>query len=620
MWHVETDYFALAIFLIMLVKERPSHRFADDAQGRMFYVVLIVSIVSAAVDIFASLAQNRLTLWWPYELLMTLYVATMPLMAATWLCYTYVLAHKTSPMRDLRRAMAIIAAPYAAYVLCAFTNPITGWFFELSPDMQYQRGALFMPVGVGAIMAYSAVGFVQVVVDRRRIASKSSRYLLAAFYLLTAAVTWAQLAHPGWLIINASYALIYVWCDFTVEEQRRGRLLDEIARKNGELEEALAQAEAAGHAKTEFLSRMSHDIRTPMNAIIGLTRLAQQESNPEKVREYLQKTADSSAFLLGLINDILDMSKIEAGELSLRPEPMTKDAFVSSIATNVRPLMDRKHILFLVNLDAMPHCVEVDTLRFEQIFFNLLSNAAKFTPERGTVWFTAKSVSAGQNMVKLTFSVRDNGIGMSDEYQQHLYDPFVRERFGLTDSIEGTGLGLPIVKSLVDAMGGSISVESELGRGTRFDVEMLVALSQGGSAASAADEPAHLEGMRVLLVEDNALNTEVAKLILEKAGCVVDTAENGRAALEAFEASAVGAVDAILMDVRMPVMDGLAATRAIRALDRPDAACVPIIAVTADAFSEERKRTIEAGMNYHLSKPIEPERLYEALAACAKAR
>lgn len=215
----------------------------------------------------------------------------------------------------------------------------------------------------------------------------------------------------------------------------------------------------------------------------------------------------------------------------------------------------------------------------------------------------------------MRFYVRDNGVGMSEEYLRHLYDPFVQEHSSLSDSTESTGLGLPIVKSLVDAMGGTISVESKLGGGTEFCVELYVPLANPEAQACPKPAPgASLRGARVLLVEDNELNTDVAKLILEQAGCVVTTACNGQDAIEKFSATTPGWFAAILMDVRMPVMDGMQATRKIRALTRPDAANVPIIAMTADAFAEERKRTVEAGMNCHLSKPIDPPLLYETLA------
>ena len=615
MWHVETDYFALAIFLIMLVKERLSHRLQQDVQGKAFFIVLIASIVNVVVDICASLAQNSATQWWPYEVLMTTYTATMPLLAAAWVGYAYVSAHKDMLQRQLMRRIALLLIPYLLYLPLAFSNPVTELFFHLSANMQYSRGILFMPVCVGMIMFYSLLGFILVLANHKRIAPRANVYLLAAFFVVTACFTWVQLFNPGWLIINASYAIVYVLCDFTVEEQRRVMLSAEISRKNVALEAALKRAEAAAQAKTEFLSRMSHDIRTPMNAIIGLTHLARKENNLATVREYLDKIASSSNFLLGLINDILDMSKIENGELTLSPEPLTKEAFATSINTVIRPLMDQKRIRFTSQLDAGPDCILVDPLRFNQIFFNLLSNAAKFTPEGGQVSLTLESLPPRNGLAGLRFYVRDNGVGMSEEYLRHLYDPFVQEHSSLSDSTESTGLGLPIAKSLVDAMGGTISVESKLGGGTEFCVELYVPLANPEAQACPKPAPgASLRGTRVLLVEDNELNTDVAKLILEQAGCVVTTACNGQDAIEKFSATTPGWFAAILMDVRMPVMDGMQATRKIRALTRPDAANVPIIAMTADAFAEERKRTVEAGMNCHLSKPIDLPLLYETLA------
>ena len=244
----------------------------------------------------------------------------------------------------------------------------------------------------------------------------------------------------------------------------------------------------------------------------------------------------------------------------------------------------------------------------------MLSNAAKFTPEGGAVSFEMVSLTAPDGMANLRFYVRDNGVGMSREYLEHLYDPFVQEHSQLSDTSDSTGLGLPIVKSLVDAMGGTITVKSTLGCGTEFCVQLCVPLACAQEcSAKAASTHANLRGARILLVEDNEINTDVAKLILEEAGCMVSTASNGQDAIDAFSSSEPEWFDAVLMDVRMPVMDGIEATRVIRSLSRADAASVPIIAMTADAFAEERKRTLEAGMNCHLSKPIDPPALYDAL-------
>ena len=369
----------------MLIKESPEHARKRDRQGNAFFIVLLLSIVNVIIDIVSSLAMNQSTEWWMYEYAMTLYVASMPLLAAVWVCYEYVLIHRDAPQRVILRGIVAITLPYIIYVLLAITNPHTEWFFHLTSDMQYSRGALFMPVGVGFIMFYSAVGLLQALGYWKRIVPRSNAVLLILFFATTAAFIWIQLANLGWLVINASYALVYAWCDFTVEEQRRSELYGEIDRKNAELKVIAEKAESAAQAKLEFLSRMSHDIRTPMNAIIGLTRLAEEEEDAKKVHSYLHSIETSSNFLLGLINDILDMSKIENGELTLKEDVYHVEEFVEGINTIIRPLMEEKSIRFIVAMNCHESCIRTDKLRFNQIFFNLLSNAAKFTPEGGSI-------------------------------------------------------------------------------------------------------------------------------------------------------------------------------------------------------------------------------------------
>ena len=614
MWHVETDYFALAVFVIMLIKEHSQRKTRSDIQDNAFYLVLIVSILNVIIDIISSLEMNWSTHWWSYQISMTVYIAIMPLLAAIWVCYSYVLIHKDYSVKHLNRDLIWIMIPYAVYVILALTNPFSALFFHLSRQMEYSRGTLFMPVGVGAIMFYSAFGLILVLINFKKILPRSNGFLLMVFFLVTACFIWIQLANPGWLVINASYAVIYVWCDITVEEQRRQALYNEINRKNEQLEIVAKKAESAAQAKSEFLSRMSHDIRTPMNAIIGLTHLAEEEENLQKVKEYLCNIDTSSDFLLGLINDILDMSKIENGELTLKEDSYTKEEFRNAINTVIKPLMDKKDIRFIFRLAANAECIRVDRLRYNQIFFNLLSNAAKFTPKGGTVEFTTEELPPLDGKKGIRFHIKDNGIGMSKEFLPHLYNPFSQERAKGGEDVKGTGLGLPIVKSLVDIMGGNISVTSEIGKGTEFIVELYVPEAEPAEKIPVSDAMGeNLKGARILLVEDNDINIYVAQLILEKAGCVVEIAKDGKEAVEHFEASEKNYYDAILMDVRMPVMNGIEATKTIRALDREDAATVPIIAMTADAFDEERKKTIEAGMNYHLSKPIEPKVLYQVL-------
>lgn len=619
MWHVETDYFALAIFVMMLLKERSQRRKRSDTQSNAFYLVLIVSILNVIIDIVSSLEMNLALHWWPYQITMTIYTASMPLLAAIWVCYAYVLIHKDYTIKHLNRDMIAILAFYGVYALLALSNPFTELFFHLSKDMKYTRGVLIIPLGVGSIMAYSAFGLILVLVNFKKILPRSNAFLLMIFFLVTACSIWIQLANPGWLVINASYAVIYVWCDITVEEQRRQVLYNEINRKNQELENVAQKAESAAHAKSEFLSRMSHDIRTPMNAIIGLTHLAQEEEDLQVVREYLHNIDTSSDFLLGLINDILDMSKIENGELTLKEDAYTREEFMNSINTVIKPLMDKREIQFVFRMEENVECIRVDRLRYNQIFFNLLSNAAKFTPKGGTVEFTTEGLPVRDGKVGIRFHIKDNGIGMSPEFLPHLYDPFSQERVKGGEDVKGTGLGLPIVKSLVDIMGGTISVQSELGKGTEFIVELYVPVAEAETEKPVSEiGTENLKDARILLVEDNDINIYVAQLILEKAGCLVEIAKDGKEAVEHFKESGINYYHAILMDVRMPIMNGIDATKAIRALNREDAATIPIIAMTADAFDEERKKTLEAGMNYHLSKPINPRLLYKILSEFLK--
>lgn len=399
-------------FLIVFIKESPEHARKRDRQGNAFFLVLLFSIANVIIDIVSSLAMNQSTEWWMYEYATTLYVASMPLLAAVWVCYEYVLIHRDAPQRVILRGIVAITLPYIIYALLAITNPHTEWFFHLTSDMQYSRGALFMPVGAGFIMFYSAVGLLQAFFHWKKITPRSNAVLLIRFFATTAAFIWIQLANPGWLVINASYALVYVWCDFTVEEQRRSELYGEIDRKNAELKVIAEKVESAARAKSEFLSRMSHDIRAPMNAIIGLTRLAEEEEDAKKVHSYLHSIETSSNFLLGLINDILDMSKIENGELMLKEDVYHVEEFVEGINTIIRPLMEEKNIRFTVAMNCHVECIRTDRLRFNQIFFNLLSNAAKFTPEGGAVDFLCEAIPAQDGVAGMRYTVRDTGVGM----------------------------------------------------------------------------------------------------------------------------------------------------------------------------------------------------------------
>jgi signal transduction histidine kinase/AmiR/NasT family two-component response regulator len=391
-------------------------------------------------------------------------------------------------------------------------------------------------------------------------------------------------------------------------------------RRNLALAEAKKGAEAANLAKSDFLSRMSHDIRTPLNGIIGMTHLAQKQPNPPETADCLAKIDTSSKFLLGLVNEILDMSKAESGKMELHPEPYYMEDFKSYLDAVIRPLCYGKNQRLILETHILGTLVpKMDILRTNQIYFNLLSNAVKFTPEGGEIRVTISECQISEDKVRITVSIRDNGIGMSDAFQKVLFDPFSQEHRSDSSELRGTGLGLAIVKKTIDAMHGTISVKSRIGEGTEFvfalDCEYLAARNEGHKtqAPASVDSPQIFRGKHILLCEDHPLNQEIAKTLLEDKGMLVDIAENGEVGVEHFSRSAISYYDAILMDIRMPVLDGCEATRKIRALSRHDAQSIPIIAMTADAFAEDIHRFLDAGMNDHIPKPIDPNVLYGVL-------
>ncbi|MCR5692268.1 MAG: response regulator [Eubacterium sp.] len=388
-------------------------------------------------------------------------------------------------------------------------------------------------------------------------------------------------------------------------------------------EQAKREAEEANQAKSEFLSNMSHDIRTPMNAIVGMTAIAMFHiEDRDQVEDSLKKIKISSNHLLGLINDILDMSKIESGKFSIHPEPMSLGELTEGICSIIRPQTEERDQVFDLDLhDITSDWVMCDSVRLNQVLLNLLSNALKFTPEEGKISLEIyqEESKKGSGFHRLHLEVADNGMGMTEEFVQKIFTAFEREDSQRVRKTQGTGLGMAITKYIVDAMGGEISVESQPGEGSHFHV--ILDLEDGQETHKAPEvsqvadleEQADLAGKRVLLAEDYEINAEIVTAILEDEGLVVDHAENGLLARDLFAKSKEHEYDFVLMDLRMPEMNGFEATREIRQMKREDAAKVPIIAMTADAFEEDVKKCLEAGMNAHLSKPIDIDLLFATL-------
>lgn len=378
--------------------------------------------------------------------------------------------------------------------------------------------------------------------------------------------------------------------------------------------EALQTAENANKAKTEFLSNMSHDIRTPMNAIIGMTSLIRYDAgNKDKVIEYADKIDISSQHLLGIINDVLDMSKIEAGKTVFKYNDFSILNFIQEINTLFQSQIDeKKQTLTIIKENIRHEWVNGDQVHLMQIFSNLLSNAVKYTQEGGKIQFLVEECETKSFVyAKYRFLISDNGMGMSADFKETIFDPFTRAESSMTNKIQGTGLGMAITRNLVKAMGGTIDLESELGQGSCFEVLIDMRIAEERTIALAAQEEIDeqddniLHGMRFLCAEDNELNAEILMELLKIEGAECIICENGERVLETFEQSAPGDYDMILMDVQMPVMNGYEATKAIRRSSHELAMTIPIIAMTANAFSEDIQHSLAAGMNAHVSKPIE---------------
>lgn len=394
-------------------------------------------------------------------------------------------------------------------------------------------------------------------------------------------------------------------------------VLKQQSRSHQQLADALKEANQANVAKTAFLSNMSHEIRTPMNAIIGLSNIALQDATlSESTREHLEKLGGSAKHLLSLINDVLDMSRIESGRMLLKNEPFPFKDLLNQISVTVQSQCRDKGLAYKFSIGGdVDDCYIGDESKLKQALMNILENAVKFTPVSGSVSFLVKQTAQYGDQTTIRFVIRDTGIGMDEEYLPRIFEPFSQEDGTTTNAYGGSGLGLALTKNIVEMMNGNIMVRSWKGQGSEFTVNVTLKTSQEQPKLRKQETEQAFEfaGRRILIAEDVMINAEILKEILRMKGLVVEHAENGKLAVEMFQRSEPGYYDAVLMDVRMPVLDGLGATEQIRSLPRADAGQIPVIAMTANAFDEDVQRSLQAGMNAHLTKPVDPALLFDTL-------
>ena len=424
--------------------------------------------------------------------------------------------------------------------------------------------------------------------------------------------------HIWAVVVSMLVIAVGAICFFVKREQNQKKAIEKEAEQNRKLEEALAGARQAAVARMVFLRNMSHDIRTPMNAVVGFTNLAiKSGEDPAKVQEYLDKILVSSNHLLGIVNDVLEISRIESGQTKLEESEYCIDDIVREADIIIREQAQEKQQSFIVDTFYIKdHYVVCDKLRIKEILVNLLGNSVKFTPTGGSVSLTVSQIPSSGTSACYEFVVKDTGCGMSPEFLQRVFEPFERENSSTAKSVKGTGLGMPIVKNFVSMMGGTIDIQSEVGKGTTITVRLTMDIAPTPETENLPrnheQEPKDkLVGKRVLLAEDNELNREIASAVLEEVGLIVETAENGAEAVQKVESMPDGYFAAVLMDIQMPVMDGYTAARMIRKI--PQKGQLPILAVSANAFNEDRRAALEAGMNGHLPKPIDAARLIEVL-------
>lgn len=602
---------------------------AKDNKMKCTNAFAMIHLTAAVACICDGLSYMHLPSWMPDVIqeaaIYTIWFAgDLLLLLFTYYCYCYISERTTVDKWKFYVPMGIFALSLCSTVVYALQGRLVGFedgmFVKTGPK----------PLFVSIMDAVMGVFLMTVAIRKRKYIGSAATLLLGGFVFFPL-ITYLIGLHCGtrdysYLIIGYTVIVEYLFLERKLAEEKNieqrtaiQELYDREARTNESYRKAKEEAEAANAAKTSFLFNMSHDIRTPMNAVIGFTNLLRlHQDEPERRSDYLDKIEHSSNVLLSILNNVLEMARIEKGTVELNETPQCIDTMNRTGCTNLFESMQQKGIEFNASIDVKHHYFMGDSTKLDQIYNNLLSNAYKYTLPGGKIDFILKELPCErEGWLTYTTILSDTGVGMSEEFLPHLFEEFAREKSSTDNKIDGTGLGMPIVKRLIELMGGEIEVESKLGVGTTITVTISHRIaSKPAEMEDATGEvrPEMFEGKRILLAEDNDLNAEIAIEILTGVGFEVDRADDGDTCVEMLINAPHNHYDLVLMDIQMPRMNGYEATRAIRALHDSSKAGIFIIAMTANAFDQDRKNALEAGMNAHLAKPIDVNVLMTTLA------
>ncbi|WP_158212839.1 ATP-binding protein [Fibrobacter sp. UWB5] len=609
--------------ILLLIGNRDvlrKQRESEYSRTRLYYRRFLLGVLVYYITdmLWGLLDEQRLTSLQFIDT--TVYFVAMIATVVLWARYVVsYLNRKNFFEKWLLRTGQAIFGVFLIFIVINFFYPVFFWFDDQGVyHTAFMRHAALL-VQIAMFLSTSIYTFYMTAKTQGDI---RQRHLTIGLFGLAMVVMIAfQVFFPLWpfyamgCMIGITLLHSFVLEDET-EEYRR-----ELERSREALKEALAAAEKASKAKTVFLSNMSHEIRTPLNAIIGLNSIAMNDADlSQTTREHLQKIGTSAQHLLGVINDILDISRIESGSMSLKNAEFSFVQELEQVNAIVTAQCHDKKIRYSCDVkDGVSNCYIGDEMKLRQVLINILGNAVKFTPEGGSVSLVVEALAVDGEKCPLRFTVVDSGIGIGKDFMPRMFEAFALEDESYTSKHGSTGLGLSITKSIVELMDGRIDVESEKGVGSKFTVTVTLQKSphNGGGLCSSGgqrEKPrATLSGRKVLLAEDLPVNAEIMAMVLSMREMKAERAENGRIAVEMFKSHEPGYYSAILMDVRMPEMDGLEATRVIRSMDREDAKSIPIIALTANAFDEDVQNSLQAGLNAHLSKPVEPDVLFKTL-------